>query len=309
VTELDRIVVVTKRTPLDELVDRFGSRTQAEFYIQHAGLSFAPYEAAHAAYVASRALLELALPKGARVAHVDREFLPNYLFGERDLVVTLGPDGLVVNAAKYLDGQPIVAFNPDPARIDGVLSRHAVAAAAVTLRGALRGERQVRDVSMARATLKDGQTIDAFNDLYIGQRTHVSSRYRLRVGPKAEDQSSSGILVATGAGSTGWITSVATGGLAMAALVGAKGGARTAVQRPADSKELVWAVREPFPSRATGVELACGVLAAGQTLVVESQMPENGVIFSDGVEKDYLTFTSGAVAMIGLAPRKARLVL
>lgn len=305
----DRVVLVTKRTPLEDLVGRFGSRAQAEFYLEHAGLSIAPYEAAHTAFVLARALVEAALPRGARVAVVEREFLPSYLFGERDLVVTLGPDGLVVNAAKYLAGQPIVAFNPDPARIDGVLSRHALEAAPRLLREALAGARPVQEVTMARATLRDGQTLDAFNDLFVGARTHVSARYRLRVGGQAEDQSSSGLLVSTGAGSTGWITSVATGALAVAALAGAEGGTREAVRRPPDSRELVWAVREPFPSRSTGVERVCGVLAPGQTLVVESHMPEGGVIFSDGVEQDFLAFCSGAVATIGLAPRAARLVL
>lgn len=306
-TAHDRIVLVTKRTPLEELVDRFGVRAQAEFYLERAGLSFAPYEAAHAAFLRARALVEAAIPRGTRVVVVDREFLPSYLFGERDLVVTLGPDGLVVNAAKYLDGQPIVAFNPDPERIDGALARFAPAQAPLVLREALAGARPLQPVSMARATLRDGQTLDAFNDLFVGARTHVSARYRLRVGGRAEDQSSSGLLVSTGAGSTGWMTSVGTGSLAVAALAGAKGGKRDALRRPPESEELVWAVREPFPSRASGVEAVCGVLASGQTIVVESQMPEGGVIFSDGVEKDFLGFCSGAVATIGLAPRKALL--
>ena len=37
-------------------------------------------------------------------------------------------------------------------------------------------------------------------------------------------------------------------------------------------------------------------------------MPQEGVIFSDGVEDDYLAFDSGAVASISVADEKARLV-
>jgi len=55
---------------------------------------------------------------------------------------------------------------------------------------------------MARARLNDGQELLALNDLFIGRRTHVSARYALRVGDYVEDQSSSGIIVSTGAGST-----------------------------------------------------------------------------------------------------------
>ncbi len=40
-----------------------------------------------------------------------------------------------------------------------------------------------------------------------------------------------------------------------------------------------------------------------------SNMPQNGVIFGDGVEEDRLDFNSGAVAMIGLADRTVRLVV
>jgi hypothetical protein len=36
-------------------------------------------------------------------------------------------------------------------------------------------------------------------------------------------------------------------------------------------------------------------------LRLESQMPENGVIFGDGIETDHLEFNSGTQAAIGLA--------
>jgi hypothetical protein len=42
---------------------------------------------------------------------------------------------------------------------------------------------------------------------------------------------------------------------------------------------------------------------------IESVMPENGVIFSDGIEGDYLHFNSGTVATIGVAERKANLIV
>ena len=54
----------------------------------------------------------------------------------------------------------------------------------------------------------DGQRLLAFNDLFIGARTHVSARYRVEYAGKQEQQSSSGLLVSTGAGSTGWLSSV-----------------------------------------------------------------------------------------------------
>jgi len=38
-------------------------------------------------------------------------------------------------------------------------------------------------------------------------------------------------------------------------------------------------------------------------------MPENGVIFSDGMESDFLNFNSGMDATVTLADKKGRLVV
>src|SRR5204863_6242910 len=96
----------------------------------HMGLSFAEYEREHDVYTTTvrrlRHQLGGLLPK---MQMIERGFLPNFLFTPHDLVVTVGRDGLVVNTAKYLDGQPIVAVNPDPGRIDGILLPFAVAQA------------------------------------------------------------------------------------------------------------------------------------------------------------------------------------
>jgi hypothetical protein len=51
-----------------------------------------------------------------------------------------------------------------------------------------------------------------------------------------------------------------------------------------------------------------GNVRAGEKLEVVSQMPQDGVIFSDGVEADFLAFDSGAVASISVAEEKASLI-
>src|SRR5213080_727697 len=100
----DKIVIVTLKTRLEELVERFNTREQAKFYIEHMGLSFADYDQEHATYVAAVGRLRRDLDGLAKLQLIDRGFLPNFLFTPQDLVVTVGQDGLVVNAAKYLHG-------------------------------------------------------------------------------------------------------------------------------------------------------------------------------------------------------------
>jgi NAD kinase len=311
-SDCDKLVVVTRKTALEELVERFNTREQARFYIEHMGGSFASYQDAHDAFQGARDRLKAALPRGIRGQWVDRAFLPTFTFGARDLVVTLGPDGLVVNTAKYLAGQPLLALNPDPARVDGVLIPFSVAGAATALRMALEGELGEKRVTMALAELNDGQRLYALNDLFVGQETHVSARYRIRHGGGEEDQSSSGIIVSTGAGSTGWLRSVLTGASAvMRAYADSEAvrAARDQYRFDWEAEHLVFAVREPFVSKISGADLVIGKVSRTEPLEVVSNMPQNGVIFSDGVEEDNLAFNSGLTARIAPADKALRLLV
>ncbi len=308
---IDRIVVVTKKTGLEELIERFNSRAQAQFYIEHLGGDFGEYLEAHACYAEAVAAVQRVLPRGLKRHVIERGFLPSYLFGDGDLVLTIGPDGLVVNTAKYLAAQPILAINPDPRRVDGILIPFGVDEAGEWVARAVAGRAALRRVTMAQAALNDGQVLYAFNDLFVGPRSHVSARYRIEYAGQAEDQSSSGLIVSTGAGSTGWLQSVVTGAARVTA--GVTGldltpPAPESYRLPWEADELYFAVREPFTSRTSQARLVFGKLSARQTLVLRSYMPENGVIFSDGIEKDFVGFNAGVVATIGLAERKAYLI-
>ncbi len=306
---MDKIVVVTRRTRLEELVDRFNTLPQARFYIKHMGLDFSEYESEHEVFQASAKLVLRGVDGlGRKVQRIDWTFLPNFVFGRDDAVVVVGRDGLVSNTAKYLDGQPIVAVNPDPSRIDGILLPFAPAQAGRAVARVLDHAASVREVTMAEVSLNDGQRLLAFNDFYIGQRTHVSSRYSLTWHGATERQSSSGVLVSTGAGSTGWFSSTQNMARAVTGLMTGSVPDATPIRLPWEDARLAFVVREPYRSRASGVELAAGLIDAGDELRLESHMPDGGVIFSDGVEADALAFNAGSAASIRAADRKARLV-
>lgn len=306
----EKAVIVTRKTVLEELVTRFNTIGQAKFYLEHAGQDFARIEAAHQRYHAVLDKVRSAIPAGVKHQVIDRAFLPQFTFGEADLVVTVGPDGQVVNAAKYLDIQPIVAVNPDPAIIEGVLLPFNVENLIGPLGATIYGEPKIKKVTMAEALLNDGQRLLAFNDLFIGMRSHVSARYRIKVDEGAEDQSSSGILVSTGAGSTGWLKSVHTGASRVMRLQGEEERkSASSVRFPWDADKLVYVVREPWPSKSTGANIVYGSISKTTKFAVDSQMAEGGIIFSDGVEADNLTFTAGLTATVRIADKKAHLVV
>lgn len=312
---IEKIVVITRKTALEELLERHSSREQARFYIESRGASFSEYEAAHNAYQAAVASLKADLPRGVRVQWIERDFLPTFTFGAHDLVVTLGPDGLVVNAAKYLDAQSLVAFNPDPTRIDGVLLPFPVWQAKWVLERAARDQGSIERLTMAGASLNDGQELLALNDFFIGRRGHASARYRLQMGTRSEEQSSSGVIVSTGAGSTGWFRSILTGAGRILEdfapspdVQAASLAAQTDFRFGWSELRLRFSVREPFVSKVSGAKLVFGEIGAHETLEIVSLMPADGVIFSDGVENDALEFNSGSIARIGVAKRALHLV-
>jgi NAD kinase len=310
--EIEKIVVVTKKTALEELVNRLNSREQAKFYLEQNQVSFAEYEQSDANYRRAIDAIKRQLPRSVKHQFIDRDFLPTYQFGEHDLVVTVGPDGLVINTAKYLLTQSILAINPDPARIDGILIPFTVAELGGWIERALHGAVRIARVSMAKATLNDGQALYAVNDLFIGPRTHGSARYSLEFGGRREQQSSSGIIVSTGAGCTGWLRSIVAGAWQVARYFGELAGEPPSSDQLTlgwESDRLWFTVREPFISKTSHAGIVFGQIGRGHELVITSHMPDYGVIFSDGIESDYLAFNSGFIARVGLAERKAHVIV
>lgn len=310
-TSIEKVVVVTRKTQLEDLVYRQNSKSQARFYLEQNRVSFKDYEQTDTQYQQALHQVKQQLPRKLKAQFIDRDLLPTYQFGEHDLVITLGQDGLVINVAKYLTIQPILALNPDPDRIDGQLIPFIYTEAQHWLERTLQGQVEVKNISMAKATLNDGQTLYAVNDLFIGPRSHGSARYLIEYAGSREQQSSSGLVVSTGAGCTGWLRSITTGAWCIAQHFGAAIGDPPSAEKLAlgwDSDRLWFSVREPFVSKTSKANLVFGQLESGQKLVITSQMPDYGTIFSDGIESDYLTFNSGAIAEIGLAERQAHLI-
>ncbi len=354
------IVIVTRETRLSGLKKRYVSGGMIKFQLarahaieadrrralgaaavaaaqeaQEAG-AFEEYQAEDDAYQRTLALIRKELDLGLPVRPLDRTLVPSFDFWNTAAVVVVGQDGLVANTAKYVRDLPIIGVNPDPSRYDGVLLPFQPADARAVVQRVLAGRAETQSVTLAEVKLADGQRMLAFNDFFIGCASHASARYTLEVDGRCEPQSSSGVLVATGAGSTGWLSSVfnmaegvsqlarhsdtgggdhpSTAAESGAASVGsAVGVARPREPRPPflhrTERRLAWAVREPFISRQSAATLTAGVLAEGEELVLESLMPQRGVIFSDGIEDDFLEFNSGTIARVAVSKQSAHLVV
>jgi NAD+ kinase len=147
-----------------------------------------------------------------------------------DLVISLGGDGTFFAAARYIKDTPILGINSDPANSLGLWTCADRTNFRESLEQAMAGA--VKPTRIHRMAIAiNGRPVreQAFNDVLIAHRNPAAmTRYRLTVGAAQEDQRSSGVWVATAAGSTAGIRSA--------------GGRRM----PISSKQLQYLVREPY---------------------------------------------------------------
>lgn len=286
-----RVVIVTRRTEYDEMLATHGTRGQAAFFLSTRGRDIAEVEERHRL---TRHAIETAassIPADWRRGTVERSDVARFLFSPDDVVLVVGQDGLVANVAKYLDGQPVIGIDPEPGRNAGVLVTHAPADAVELLRAT----DQITEHTMVEARLDDGQRLLALNEIFVGHPSHQTARYDVHTPDGAgEAQASSGVIVATGTGATGWCRSVARE-------------RHSPLPLPAPSdRRLIWFVREAWPSPATGTSLTEGDLMGTElSLTIKS---DRLVAFGDGIEADALTLTWGQTVRIGQATKALRLV-
>ncbi|UOE38225.1 diacylglycerol kinase catalytic domain-containing protein [Chryseobacterium oryzae] len=295
-------IIIKNKTRLESLIERFNTKAQAKFYIESSGGNFQEYVDEHEKFHQSFLEVQTKLSKVIKNKVIEKEFVPSYIFSENNLIVVVGQDGLVANVAKYSKNIPIVAINPDEERYDGVLLPFTVKNFLNGVNSVLNEKFSSKKMRFAEAVLNDGQKLLAVNDLFIGISSHSSARYKIILNGKEETHSSSGIIVSTKTGSTGWLSSIFN--MAFGIL------GETKLQYPKlKEDDLYFAVREPFKSIRTQTEICGGKLKKGNKLVIESLMPNNGFIFSDGIEQDFLQFNSGSTAEIRLSDEEAVLVM
>ena len=302
----EKIVLVKKETQLEGLLKRHATTSQVKFYLESRGEKYDFYQSAHLAYLGGLHHATQSILPEFRTQIVDKEHLDTFQFGDKDIVLVVGDPGLFVNVAKYVGTQPVICVNPDPQRYADTFTSCSIPQLPSVLRNIKEEKINLEYLTMAQAKLNDGQVLYALNDLFIGQKTHVSARYSIEYQQKSERQSSSGVIVSTGTGSTGWLTSIMTGAYGIA--LGEQKGINEKCTFSREANYLQFAVREPFPSKVTGTTILEGKIDNSNPLKITSNMPEQGIIFSDGIESDYLEFNAGAIATIQPAEKKVRLV-
>jgi hypothetical protein len=294
-TNPPRAVIVTRETEYELLLARHATRNQAAFVLRQRNQSLDDVLARHERQQTVLAEVRAGIPRDWRIARVRRAELDRFIFAPEDIVLAVGQDGLVANAAKYLTGQPVLGINPEPERNPGILVPHSAASALRLLQPAAARRVPIEHRTMLRAELEDGQHLLALNEVFVGHFSHQSARYDIAFATKTESQSSSGVIVASGTGATGWALSIVTA-------------TKTELKLAPTDRAAVFLVREPWPSKATGASISSGRIEEGARFRLTSRMNEGGVIFGDGIETDRLVFDWGRQVVVSVAKETLSMV-
>lgn len=291
-----RVVLISRQTEYASLLAAHATRGQAAFFLQSRGQNIEEIEARDRIEVEAIAAAKSSIPAEWSFAQVLRDDLNRFLFFPNDIVVAIGQDGLVANLAKYLDGQPVIGVSSDPTRTEGVLTPNRVQELGRLLPAVAHQELGLQSRAMVQARLGDGVELTALNELFIGHRSHQSARYVVNYEGAEEFQSSSGMIVATGTGMTGWAKSIMTA-------------THQTLEIGPEEPRAAFFAREPWPSRISGCEISTGEIRRNTDLRVLSRINEGGVIFADGIEQDFLTFNWGVEAEISIAQKQLKMVI
>lgn len=202
-----------------------------------------------------------------------------------DLVISVGGDGTFLQVSHFItDRTPVLGINSDPRRSEAAFSIAGRQNLAAVLRRAVTDDVPQQRLHRLRVTLnRRALSPLVLNDVLIAHDNPATmSRYRLRIGRAAEDQKSSGLWVATAAGSS-------------SALL-ASGGRRL----PWTSTAFQYRPRELYEGRLAHYRLTGGVLSSGRTVDITWLMRE-GALFIDGPHLRY-PFGFGDRLVVAPAP-------
>lgn len=292
-----RVVVVTRPTELDALLERHGTADQAAFFLKSRGQTLDDARRRHERLAGVLTSLSQSIPVEWRRTHIQRADLARFVFEPDDIVVAVGQDGLVPNVAKYLEDQVVVGINPAPEQYEGILVRNTADQARALLARIAAGKARLEHRTMVEVSADDGQRILALNEAFVGHASHQSARYRLRYRGREERHSSSGLIVATGTGATGWARSIVRE-------------RERRIELPAPTaSSLAFMVREAFPSVGFGTSITQGLLEGDEALEIVCEQERDAVVFGDGIEEDRIEPRWGQLLRLGVAKRRLAIAI
>lgn len=182
-----------------------------------------------------------------------------------DLVLAIGGDGTFLDAARFLKSEPILGVNSDTNHSVGNFCQVERKNFARFFKKILKNQFKIQKINRFRFTVSGRYFPNpVLNEILIAHKSPAAmSHYDLQIGAVKEHQRSSGLWIATAAGSTGAIQSA--------------GGKKL----PLTSLALQYRPRELYEGHGVRYKLRGAVLSKNQKIRVQSKMRE-GMIYVDG---------------------------
>lgn len=203
--------------------------------------------------------------KGTNFVFVKFDDLRENDFDDVDMVISLGGDGTFVRAGNFVKNQLIFGINSDPETSEGALVS-LFSNDVEKLNDIIDGKYKTMIRERARVVLNEKEIRElVVNAVFVGAASQFHcSRYVVDFKGHKEEHRSSGILVSTGSGSTGWFKSA--GGEIF----------------KHDEKKLKFIIREPYNGdRLYRPELVSGEIADGESIEIISTRDYGGVVAVD----------------------------
>jgi len=207
-----------------------------------------------------------------------------------DLVITVGGDGTFLEAARNIKSSVLLGVNSSLSYSVGNFCLANRDNFEIILKRILRKNFKISIVQRLRLDIDGGRkTINCLNDLLICHSNPAAmSRYILKIGKNKEEQRSSGMWIATPAGSSGAIQSA--------------GGNRITHT----AKRIQYMPRELYRGGKWKYRLTGGVLSARQSITAISLM-RKGKIYVDGTHWEH-PFSLGSTVKITLSPHPIKTI-
>lgn len=227
-----------------------------------------------------------------RSSFILRRNLKEKDFKNRNLIIAVGGDGTFLKAALFIrNNLPIMGVNSDIEMKEGFFMCADRKNFETKFPKLIKGKYKIKKLARLEAYINNKKINDiALNEFYIGaDKEYITSRYYIQVGNTIERHKSSGLLIATPAGSYAWISSC--------------GGKKLRVT----TKKFEYVVREPYKGRTNGkYKLKKGILSNGRYITVISDMSK-GYLIADSLSKEYF-FKKNDKIRVGLSKKDLRVV-
>jgi len=279
--ETPKILIVTKQSKYEYEIEKFkltDEELKEKYKHEHANLN--AILSSHEAQINSRTKIKELLPYAEMIPMNKLKETTSY-----SLIISFGGDNSFTYTSHYAGDTPIIGINSDPLRSVGALCMWSSKDLEETIETILKEEYEIENWTRLKTTINDEKITSATSEYYFGEKQRKDmSRNTIEYRGKEYEQKSSGIIIATGAGSTGWYNSANR-------FLFPEGNTFTKTE-----KKAVFINTEPYAYTRKIGELYAGEIREGEKLIIHSLNDEGGTVSCDSWEE--YDFIRGKTAVI-----------